>query len=57
VSRFVEFCRRKEAESTPSVGQGAVVHVTHFLERRHGAKSAKFAKGLFCWFGVAHGFI
>jgi hypothetical protein len=27
----------------------------HFLERRHGAKSAKFAKG-FCWFGVAHGF-
>jgi hypothetical protein len=28
----------------------------HFLERRQGAKSAKFAKDFFCWFGVAHDF-
>jgi hypothetical protein len=28
----------------------------HFLERRQRAKIAKFAKGIFCWFGVAYGF-
>jgi hypothetical protein len=36
-----------KANVTPPGRQGAGIHVMHFLERRQGAKSAKFAKRFF----------